>query len=51
MLIFLSGCFTNDAGQVTVVEKSFNKVKDFQQTTKVKTNNSNSNNKKNEQSS
>ena len=44
LLIFLSGCFTNDAGQVTVVEKSFNKVEDFQKTTKIKTNNSNANN-------
>jgi len=44
LLIFLAGCFTNDAGQVTVVEKSFNKVEALQQNTKVKTSNSNVNN-------
>ena len=44
LLIFVSGCFTNDAGQVTVVEKSFNKVENFQQKTKVKISNSNINN-------
>ena len=26
LLTFLAGCFTNDAGQVSVVEKSFNKI-------------------------
>ena len=41
LLIFLSGCFTNDAGQVTVVEKSFNKIESEQQQTKSKTNKSN----------
>ena len=44
LLIFLAGCFTNDAGQVTVVEESFNKVEALQQNTKVKTSNSNVNN-------
>ena len=44
LLIFLAGCFTNDAGQVTVVEKSFNKVEDFQHITKVKINDSNTSN-------
>ena len=44
LLIFLAGCFTNDAGQVTVVEKSFNKVEALQQNTKAKTSNSNVNN-------
>ena len=41
LLIFLSGCFTNDAGQVTVVEKSFNKIESEQQQTKSKTSKSN----------
>jgi len=44
LLIFLSGCFTNDVGQVTVIEKSFNIVEALQQKTKVKTSNSNVNN-------
>ena len=42
LCIFLNGCFTNDVGQVTVVEKSFNKVVAKEQnsstTTKVKVN-------------
>jgi lipoprotein NlpD len=41
LLIFLSGCLTNDVGQVTVVEKSFNKIESVQQKTKSKTNKSN----------
>ncbi len=42
LLIFLSGCFTNDVGQVTVVEKSFNKIKSLQQS-ELNTNKSNIN--------
>ena len=41
LLIFLSGCLTNDIGQVTVVEKSFNKIESVQQKTKSKTSKSN----------
>ena len=41
LLIFLSGCLTNDVRQVTVVEKSFNKIESVQQKTKSKTNKSN----------
>ena len=37
LLIFLSSCLTNDVGQVTVVEKSFNKIESVQQKTKSKT--------------
>ena len=32
LFVFLSGCFTNNPGQVTVVEKSFNKIVVEQQT-------------------
>ena len=42
--LILSGCLTNDPGQVTVVEKSFNKVLDDNQNnskTKVVSNNKN----------
>jgi len=44
LLIFLSGCFTNDAGQVTVIEKSFNKIESEQQQNKSKAKKSNINN-------
>ena len=33
LCIFLSGCFTNSPGQVTVVEKSFNKIEVNQENT------------------
>jgi len=42
--LILSGCLTNDLGQVTVVEKSFNKVLDDNQNNskaKVVSNNKN----------
>jgi len=42
--LILSGCLTNDPGQVTVVEKSFNKVLDDNQNNskaKVTSNNKN----------
>ena len=44
LLIFLAGCFTNDPGQVTVIEKSFNKIVAEQQQNKSINKKSNVNN-------